>query len=167
MADDGITSTELGVIIVVLLILIVIPLSIICCCKCCSGVINFWDDYKQSRKRQRRNSGLSKASSAGKSSSYQAEKLAVVEGHERLAREAGIQLDDYPFIIDYSPAVVIPGLPCFTTLGNRPESESAVGSEHSHGEDTTASLNAPSPDENLKPDSCVVTISDDGEFIFY
>lgn len=158
MADDGVTSEELIIIIVVLAILVFIPLTIICCCKCCCGVINFWDAHKQGRKRLRRNSGTSRASSADKSPSYVAEKQAVVEGQERLAREAGVRLDDYPFVIDYAPAVVIPGLPRVTGSQNRPGSESPAGSE-----DTTASLHAPSPDENNKPDTCVVTISEDGK----
>lgn len=167
MADDTIIPIELIVIIVILAVLVVIPLTIFCCSKCCCGVIGFCDDYKQHKKRRRRLSTSSAdASTAGKSktsSVYMAEKLAVVEGHSRLERETGMQLEDYPYIIDYAPGVAVPGLSGFMPTLVRPRTDTPESDQSEGDGGTTASLRTPSPTKsphNEPSDTCVVDMDE-------
>lgn len=197
-ATEVVPLQDLMVIIIALIVVVAVLVGLYFFYKICCGVCNVIEDRKQEvryRHRSQRERLCSETATASsnesKSSSvFVEEKIALVEGHSRLARETGLRLDDYPFIIDYSPVVLIPGVG--SVLPVHHSSPSAVspsdvslhdgfsgivssdeGPETHQSETSTLSAHSPIvPVDVERPTDCIITIDEvEGlfniKFIYY
>ena len=140
--STGVTPIELIVILVLVGLLVVAPIVIIAISKVCCGVLNIWNDYRYSKRRRHPSISTVMSSVKSKGSSAYQEKMALVEGHSRLSREAGIRLEDYPFIADYAPAVLIPGLTDHRLTINSDQAETVIDDGASTSAPTTTDQSA-------------------------
>ncbi|XP_067941431.1 mucin-17-like [Watersipora subatra] len=103
--------TDLIIVIAIVGALVVLPIAVLVVSRVCCGCLNACSEDIEDRRRRRRRRLSAESSTSASTEQLNPtlrEKIALVEGHDRLVRETGVRLDDYPFIPDYEPIIVIP-----------------------------------------------------------